>query len=208
MRKLLVILLGIVFCGSVYAQYSCGLGGYVGFTSPADLGDGEIYGLNIDCDANSNFRMRIGFGYLTGFEPKDYDRKSFIGHIGQEFNLDDIDIVSVEMGGMFKFNPIQDVLAIYFGAGLSAYYIPDIHIYGRHYREDTTVEFDPAIGFWGCVGIEAGHPNFKFFVEVKGTWADNPSVDIAVEDWYRGYYGDVKIDLTNVQTLAGVKIVF
>ena len=46
------------------------------------------------------------------------------------------------------------------------------------------------------------------FVEVKGTWADNPDVKIAVYDWFYEYHGDVAIDLTNVQTIAGAKFVF
>ncbi len=208
MKKILLFLLSIGFCGSVLAEGSGGIGGYMGFTSPADLGDGEVYGLYLDYDVNPNMRCRMGFGYLSGFDVENYDSGSFIGQIGQKFGLDDIDIVSVEMGGIFKFNPIEDVFSIYFGAGIAAYYISDIVVYGRNYREDTTIEFDPTVGFWGCAGLEVGHPNFKFFLEVKGTWAKNSSVNIAVEDWCHGYYGDVKIDLTNVQTLAGVKFVF
>lgn len=210
MKKILTIVLGVVASSVVFAeaQIGMGIGGYYGYTSPADLGDGETYGMYLDCNFNQNFTARIGFGYMAGFEVKDYDRDSFIGYIGREFNLDDIDIFTVEMGGIMKFHPIEDYFTIYCGLGIVAYYIPDFYIYGRHYREDVSVELDPAIGLWGSVGAELGSKNVKVFVEVKGTWANNSSVDIAVEDWYRGYYGDVKVDLTNVQTVAGVKIVF
>lgn len=208
MKKILTIVLGVVVSSLVYAENHIGIGGYYGYASPADLGDGQTYGLYLDCDFNDNFTGRMGFGYMTGFEVEDYDRDSFIGYVGQTFHLDDIDIGAFEIGGIVKFHPIEDFVTIYCGLGLTAYYIPDINIYGRNYREDVTVEFDATVGVWGTVGVEIGSQNFKVFVELKGTWADNPNVDIAIEDWYRGYYGDVKVDLTNVQTLAGARIVF
>lgn len=213
MKKVFVVLVSVLISGSVFANFEesnshFGLGGYYGFTSPSDLGDGDVYGLNMDYDVNPNFRARIGFNYMSGFDVKDYDQESFLGFVGQSFDIDDIDITGIEMGGIIMFNPIEDVLTLYCGVGFSAYYIPDIHIYGRHYREDVTIQFDPAFGFWGCVGAELGYKNFKVFVEVKGTWADNHDLEISVEDWYYGYYGDVKIDLTNVQTVAGAKLVF
>ena len=44
------------------------------------------------------------------------------------------------------------------------------------------------------------------FAEVKAAWADNSNVDIVVDNWYLTYYGDVAVDLSNVQVLAGLKI--
>ena len=208
MKKISLFIIAIALSISVNAEEMFGVGGYYGYASPADLGDGDTYGLHMDFDFSPNFSARMGFGYMSGFEVKNYDNDSFIGYIGKEFMLDDIDIGCFEMGVIFKTNPLLDVLTFYCGAGFCSYYIPDIDIRGRNRWEDTTVEFDPTFGFWGCVGIEAGLPNFKVFVEVKGTWADNPDVKIAVYDWFYEYHGDVAIDLTNVQTIAGAKFVF
>lgn len=206
MKKLFGAILIIVFCGSVYAENMFGVGGYFGATSTGDLGDGNVCGLNMDFEVAPFVMARMSFGYMTSFDVEDYDTDSFIGFIGNEFELDDIDIGSFELGVFFKFDPIDDIFSLYCGAGFAAYYIPDIDIYGRNFREDVALEFDPVVGLWCSAGVEIGHPNFKFFAEVKAAWADNSNVDIVVDNWYLTYYGDVAVDLSNVQVLAGLKI--
>ena len=195
MKKLLLLL---ALLASVPAR-AAGIGAYAGRMDTKALDESLVYGAQLDFDFVPCLSLLVRGGYAS-----DFDDFKFVGSSGT-LVADDLAVVPVEAGLLFRPPMVFGILGVYAGGGVGWYGIPgfDVRSGGKTVAE--TDDVTDLVGWWVAAGVEVGTAGFHLFGEVKYQRAEEKDLDIEFRD--RTDMGSLRadMDLTGVTLLAGVR---
>ncbi len=196
MKRLSLLLLILLS----FPARAAGVGAYLGRTDADSLGDGTVYGAQLDFDFFPCVSLLV-----RGGRASDFDEFPFGGG-PDALVADDVEIVPVEAGLLFRPPPLFGLVGVYGGGGAGWYCIPgfDVKFGGNAVGE--TDDVTDLVGWWASAGVEIGIPSFRVFGEAKYQSAEKKGFDVEFRDDRDKTGVRAGMDLSGVTLLAGVRI--